>query len=150
MRKIIFAFSVMLTCTFAFSQTLIPQANKKGLWGYIDSRGKYAIKAKFQEAGQFSEGLAFVKSGNKYGYISELVMFVIPAIYDSAEPFNNQLAICSQNGNYGVIDNSGREIIPFKYTSLMESENHKYYIGKKEGLQSTFIILSDNSSVLIS
>jgi hypothetical protein len=35
------------------------------LWGYVDENGKWVIKAQFEQAGRFSDGLAPVKRDGK-------------------------------------------------------------------------------------
>lgn len=40
-----------------------------GKWGYIDTRGNIIIPLQFEEADQFSEGMAAVKVAGKWGYI---------------------------------------------------------------------------------
>ena len=42
---------------------------KKGKYGFVDESGKWVIKPKFDEAGDFIEGFAAVALAGKYGYI---------------------------------------------------------------------------------
>jgi WG containing repeat len=53
-----------------------------GRFGYIDRTGKIIIPAKFDDARNFSEGLASVSIGEKWGYIGPSGKIVIPARYD--------------------------------------------------------------------
>jgi hypothetical protein len=39
-------------------------------YGFIDKHGKQVIPCKFDEASDFSEGLAVIKIGDRYGFIN--------------------------------------------------------------------------------
>ena len=123
-----FALSIASICG---AQNLLPQPNKKGLWGYVNEKGKYAIKPVYQSADVFSSNLACVKFNGYYGYINGEGQFVIPAVYDEAESFKGNLAKCSKQGKYGLITTEGKEYLAFEYESLVPSENGRFYTGKK-------------------
>lgn len=52
-------------------------------YGYIDKNGKVAIKAIFDYAGKFSEGLAYVEYGKHQGYINREGKFLISNIINT-------------------------------------------------------------------
>ena len=87
------------------------QKNQQTLFGY-------------SEFYQFSNGLAAVKSGDKYGFIDHEGVQTIPFKYDAVlnkGVFSEDLLAVCENGKYGFIDNKGNIIIPMKY---------EYYIGR--------------------
>lgn len=49
---------------------------QNGMYGYIDRTGKVVIHPKFDEARDFSEGLARVEMNSKWGYIDKKGKFV--------------------------------------------------------------------------
>lgn len=51
-------------------------------WGYIDQKGNIAVAPAFEEAVNFSEGLAAVKIKGKYGFIDEKGKMVIEPAFD--------------------------------------------------------------------
>jgi len=69
-----------------------------GKYGYIDMVGKFVIKPQYNWAGNFSEGLARARIGDKwnrwgkYGYIGKFGNFIIAPVFDDAEDFHNGFA----------------------------------------------------------
>ena len=64
--------------------------------GFVDQNGNIAIDAQFDEAKQFSEGLAAVKIDNKWGYIDRQGNTVIEPKFDKASSFNKGLAVVTE------------------------------------------------------
>lgn len=63
--------AILLFSTFlASAQTLIPQANKKEKWGYVDESGTVKIKYQYDFAGPFENGKAQVEKGDVKGFIA--------------------------------------------------------------------------------
>lgn len=86
-------------------------------WGYIDlSSGEYLVKPKYEEAYDFSEGLACVSLGYSYGYIDKSGEFVIDPVYSEANPFSDGLACVKLGSLYGYIDKSGEFVIEPSYS----------------------------------
>jgi hypothetical protein len=85
---------------------------KEGRWGYIDREGKIAITPQFDEAQDFSEGLAAVGLGygerSKWGYINTAGKMVIEPAFEDAYQFSDGLALVCLNGMYGFIDATGQ------------------------------------------
>jgi hypothetical protein len=105
-------------------------------WGYINNKGRKVIPAQFENALEFSEGLAAVKRNGKWGYINDQGVEVIPAIHAGAGPFLQGLAIVNSGlatKPFGVIDASGRWKIPPSFRVLERSkENDAFFKGQRE------------------
>ena len=56
-------------------------------WGFVDSRGQWRIRPKFDQAQGFSDGLAAVRVGEKWGYIDEDGDMVIRPQFGFVGPF---------------------------------------------------------------
>ncbi|MDH7577857.1 MAG: WG repeat-containing protein [Bacillota bacterium] len=90
--------------------------------GYIDKTGKVAIPLQFEEATEFSEGLAAVKIGGKWGYIDLTGKEIIPPQFIYAWPFSGGVARVAvttaipghegeERWKHGYIDKTGRYIV---------------------------------------
>jgi len=86
-----------------FSQGRVPFMDEAShAWGYLDAKGKVAVKAAYKEARSFSEGLAAVNrdgSWDKSGVLPKLV------------------------GGWGFVDAGGREVIPCTLAEVGEFSN---------------------------
>lgn len=118
----------------------------KGKWGYIDVRGRIAIKPQFLTASKFREGLARVSvwtgpekdwglGSGLCGFIAENGKFVIPPeplakvrslkgfqCYSYGD-FHEGLArihINDATGKDGFINQRGKLVVPFKYHSMAD------------------------------
>lgn len=99
------------------------QTSKK--YGYKDENGNIVIPAKYDDAYEFSEGLAFVKINWKWGCIDKTDKLVIPAKYDDAFEFSDGLADVEINGKWGFIDKTDKLVIPAIYDYVREFKNGK-------------------------
>ncbi len=87
-------------------------------WGYMDTTGKLIIPAQFDDAEDFSEGLARVKikgASDKWGYIDKKGQYVVPLQFLVAGDFRDGLAPVMpfyRGGKYGYIDPTGKWVIP--------------------------------------
>lgn len=91
MKKIIQLFLLLCFCaSLAYAQKAV-QIGK--LWGFEDGTGNVVIPAVFDEAQDFSDGMAAVKKGKKWGYINEKGDIVIDYQYSAALPFNEGHAV---------------------------------------------------------
>ena len=127
MERTILSLTFIVTLAVSsFGQEKVP-ANRlfpvevKGITGYIDNTGRVVIKPQFDEAWNFSEGLAPVRVNEKWGYIDETGKMVIEPQFFQARSFEEGLAcvgaffksgpINDWVGNYGYIDKTGRFVI---------------------------------------
>ena len=103
---------------------------RDNLYGYIDiTTGKEVITPKYAKAGNFNNGLAYVKFDSKYGYIDTEGNMVISPIYDSADDFENGIALVEINDLCGAINTEGKIVVPLKYEDIDYIENsHILYI----------------------
>lgn len=90
-----------------------------GKWGFMDSKGNMAIKAIFEEAHNFTEGLAPVLNNGKWGYINTNGDFLVSAQYDEVAPsFHDGYVQVAKKGKWGIIDKNGKVVIPLKYQEV--------------------------------
>ncbi len=91
-----------------------------GRYGYVDKTGKMIIPFQYEDAKDFSEGLAAAKKiFSKYAYINSKGDVIIPAQFTKAGNFSEGLAYASVfdgRGKYGYINKKGERVIPFNYT----------------------------------
>ena len=77
--------------------------------------GEVVIPFKYDNALNFSEGLAAVELNGKWGFINKSGKVVIPFKYDYAWSFSEGLSAVALNGKWGFINKSGKEVTPIKY-----------------------------------
>ena len=100
----------------------INSSNSIGKWGYIDKSGHIAITLQFDDANDFSNGLAPVKSKSKWGLINKNGKFIVEPIYDSLlaflDGFITILTSPDHHMKMGYLDKSGKTILEAKYQGL--------------------------------
>ena len=77
--------------------------------------GEVVILFKYDNALNFSEGLAAVELNGKWGFINKSGKEVIPLKYDSIGSFSEGFAAVKLSDKWGYINKSGKEVIPLKY-----------------------------------
>lgn len=104
------------------------------LWNRIEKdyslEGLAKAAVKYDSIGDFCEGFAMVRKGEKVGYIDKMGNETIPCIYDEIIPtrddlllerndfnFHNGLSFVCKDGKYFFINTEGKEAFPFKYES---------------------------------
>ena len=83
-------------------------------YGFMDSSCHLVVPAQYDQAMEFSEGLAAVKIGEKWGYINEGGSLVIPPKFAGAWFFSAGLAsvkLDEQSPLWGFIDRKGGVVI---------------------------------------
>lgn len=92
----------------------------RGKYGYMDRAGRVRIPAQFDEARDFSEGLALVSMDGGYGFIDPRGRAVVPLNYAYASSFSEGLAAVTTartrfGAGWGYIDREGRVRIPLGF-----------------------------------
>lgn len=55
----------------SFSEGVAPVQAHNGRWGYINNKNQWIIPARFEDAKDFKDGRAAVKSNGKWGFINK-------------------------------------------------------------------------------
>lgn len=84
-------------------------------WGFCDIQKNIIIKAKYDDAFPFSDGLALVNREGKFGFISHAGVEVIAPQYDVARSFSEGLAGVKVSDKYGFIDVTGKVVLQPEY-----------------------------------
>lgn len=114
---------------------------RNGKWGYKNQKGAVVIQPAYDEAFQFSEGLACVEMGEKLGYIDQEGNVVIDFQFDCANSFSDGLACVTKNDKTGYIDYEGKYVFepiyekatPFKDGKAMIKQDGKWGVLSKDG-----------------
>ncbi|MEJ8306425.1 WG repeat-containing protein [Saccharibacillus sacchari] len=127
-----------------FSEGLAAVKISAGKWAYIDKTGKTAFAAAYDEAHDFSDGMAAVwkKKGNSYvgGFIDAKGKEIVKPQYAMLNVYSEGLAPIMQNGKWGYIDKKGKVVIkpqfdgaaPFSEGLALFLQNGKYgYVNTK-------------------
>ena len=140
--------SISLTMLFCCKPSLpenvfpSPEENiKTGKWGFSYNKN-VIIKYKYDDADEFSSGLARVKLNGTWGFVDKKGKEVITPKFDFACNFTEEdFAKVALNGKYGFIDKTGKEIIPLMYDEISDftegiakvALNEKYGVVDKTG-----------------
>ncbi len=98
-------------------------------WGYMDATGRLVVDYIYDDAADFSEGLAYVACDTYRGYIDTQGNRVIDVSrYDdnggSSHSFHNGLALVAKANDdgvkFGYIDHQGREVVPCTYDDAQD------------------------------
>jgi hypothetical protein len=95
-----------------------------GYHGFIDLFGEIVVPLNYENASNFSEGLAAVRVNNKWGYIDALGRIVIHPQFMGAEPFRHGIA------RVVVDEYVERTIVPETHTESEERIEVYRYIDK--------------------
>ena len=104
------------------------QDYETGLWGYINESGKEVIPAQYEDAQDFSEGLAAVETDGLYGFIDVSgEMVIAPQFEGVASEFTYDRCVFTKDNLMGLIDLSGNEILKPTYSTILISSS-KYFV----------------------
>ncbi|MDE6296292.1 MAG: WG repeat-containing protein, partial [Muribaculaceae bacterium] len=110
--RLVFIFTLIsVNSATIFSEVLTPvKDQKKGLWGYTASDGKWVVKPKYQKASEYKllpggVKAAFVVDKDKCGYIDEKGKGIGNGIaFSSIDSISPQAVLVKKNDKYGVAD----------------------------------------------
>lgn len=93
------------------------------LHGYQNEYEEVVIEPRFSDAGDFCEGLAYVRAFSKYGYINQKGEFVIRPQFDRARDFwEGRAAVGRRNDEldmrYAFVDTTGQFITDYIYEEV--------------------------------
>ncbi|MBP1609548.1 MAG: hypothetical protein H6Q04_1783 [Acidobacteria bacterium] len=93
-----------------FSSLFKVESDEK--FGFADRNGKTIVPPQFDDAGDFSEGLAYVAQGGKYGFLDSKGNLVIKPRYQRTKSFSEGRAAVRIDNKWGFIDRAGQLVIP--------------------------------------
>lgn len=80
-------------------------------YGFIDQTGRLVIPLEYDEARNFSGGLAAVRKNDKWGFVDKTGTVVIPLEYDDVSDFKDGLAVVCKNNSWDLLDNTGKAVL---------------------------------------
>jgi hypothetical protein len=84
-------------------------ADDNGLTGWVDAQQRPAFQfRKYQQAFNFSSGLARFQLDDLYGYLDNSGKMAIPNTYEAAEDFDHGLARVLTKGGFAYVDGKGK------------------------------------------
>ena len=106
---------MFFTVDISFSQPksligngMLARKNKKGKYGYVNTKGKKVVPYRFDYAHSFIENFAVVVIDSNFRYINPEGDYLSDDSFDLAWPFSQGIALVFKAGKYGYIDTSGR------------------------------------------
>ncbi len=102
-----------LIVVYGFSQHLFPaNHNQEGKSGFIDENGKTVLPFIYDVAGDFSEGLAYVRIGEEGNFINKNGDVIIRGTFRSSEGFKYGVAkVLTEKYSSAIINKKGEIII---------------------------------------
>lgn len=117
-------------------------------WGFIDYSGNKVLSG-YQQAANFREELAIVRSNDKFGAIDKAGNWVIAAEYVSLSSFSDGLAWSKKGTAAGYIDKSGKMFIPLPNKVGYDFHGGYAMIGEKINGVNLYGVIDKNGKVII-
>ncbi len=122
------------------AQSLIPQSNEKGRWGYADDSGTLIIKCNYDEALPFDNGIARVRKGDNWGMINSSGKEILPIKYNLIDKFAPGIFRIAADGKmkdgvlldekYGFANSEGQILLKPEYNEIGQFKDGLAYINK--------------------
>jgi len=123
------------------NEELVLVRDPKGMLYYFNYSMKKIIDcSNYDDAFEFSTGLAIVVKNNKYGFIDRTGKLIIPLAYDNLNSFYNGLARFSINNKYGYLSTKGNKVIPAIYFFASNFSEGLSFVSKNEDYTDYFYI----------
>ncbi len=109
---------------------------KDGKYGFVDMRGRLRIANRYDNAGNFHEGLAPIKLIGKWGYVDAQDHIAIHPNYETVGDFHMGLSIVRRAGKWGLLDKEGKVVLAIRYDSLVRLPDETFLLknGSLSGL----------------
>jgi hypothetical protein len=95
------------------------------LWGYIDREGEFAVEPQYQEAREFSEGVAAVGTTDHRGLIDKGGNVVLQPYYAAVQQMSEGIVAVKRENRWSYLDREGKEVFPgrtFHFASPFREE----------------------------
>jgi len=97
---------------------------------HVNKKGKPITTKTWDEAGEFSEGLAMVKENGKYGFVDTVGKKVIDIKYDVVSNFSKAAAMVKSSNEFFLINKKGEAIGTAKYEAAGVPDNGTFPVQK--------------------
>lgn len=129
MKKLFLCLSLVCSPLLMYGQSLTPQSDDAGKWGFVDDRGNTVIPFEYDEVSPFVDGSAAVEKQGHCGLIDAsgcalgrgLVYGGIDLIGDHCV-YRVEL-----RGKLGLIDSQGREVLPADCDAIELGDDYVSY-----------------------
>ncbi len=135
-----FLFLVLFLNTFSTLAQELALVRENDMFGYINTRGEYAIEPQYKLAKKFSGNFAAVLQGDKWGFINTEGEWSVDPQYDKVKEFNSGLALVLKDDKWNYIDDSNTILktpVQEKYYDFNDYGVAFFRLGKKIGLLGT-------------
>lgn len=105
---------------YPFNDGMAIIVDVEGQYGFIDKSGTVIVIPQFNDAENFSEGLAAVENNGNWGYIDKKGNMVINMQFDAAFNFNDGIAAVVSGSQCGLIDKKGNYVINPQFDNVVE------------------------------
>jgi hypothetical protein len=108
---------------------------RRGLWGFVDGSGRWAIPPRFVQYGEFSEGMAWAaEKGTAFGYIDRTGAWAIRPRFRHATEFSEGLAaVEDREGRWGYVRPDGSWAIPPRFGSAQPFHEGRAAVEEGQG-----------------
>jgi hypothetical protein len=103
-------------------------------YAIVDKSGKPVSDLRFDDAMDFSEGLAPVRMGQHWGYVDRSGQIAIPVKFEWAEPFTEGFAVAKKDGKFGFIDHAGIFVITPRFDAAEGFSDGRALVSSNHGL----------------
>ena len=114
----------------------------EGLWGMVDTRGKFRFKPQYPQKGFFVDNACWVKrQDGAWGRIDHDNHIVTPFIYAGHHSVLAVLVV-EQDKHFGAIDAQGHLVLPFEYTKIEEVQLEKAWDSCSQGCEPSDVFMA--------
>ena len=102
----------------------------EGLAGLINAQGEIVLECRYEDVGNWSEGVAPAKKDGKWGFVAVNGDWKILPKYEGADSFLNGYAAVKLDGKTALINRSGETVAPFKYDGAGYVQNGRFPVAE--------------------
>lgn len=100
-----------------------------GPWGFADANDRFVIAPRFDDVGEFAQGLAPVKLGELWGFVERSGRIAIQPAYDEVAPFSDGLARVRKGETWGYIDRQGKALVTLPFVAVADFHDGLARVG---------------------
>ncbi len=124
----------LIPCEYSYlkwindSLLVVTQGSAGTSQALFNKKGEQLTGFEYMVFGDFIEGVAKARIGDKFGFIHPSGKVAIPVHFDYCEDFSGGYALIKQQEKWGAIDKSGKVVVKpiYKYEEVKAELNRKY------------------------